>query len=65
MYTGYEADKDIVKEAQQLAQQHNVKLTLTNDPIESVNGANVVVTDTWISMGQEEEAKKRKIDFKG
>lgn len=65
LYTGYEADKDIVKEAQQLAQQHNVKLTLTNDPIESVNGANVVVTDTWISMGQEEEAKKRKIDFKG
>lgn len=62
---GYEADKDIVKEAQQLAQQHNVQLTLTNDPIESVRGANVVVTDTWISMGQEEEAKKRKIDFKG
>lgn len=62
---GYEADKDIVKEAQQLAQQHNVQLTFTNDPIESVRGANVVVTDTWISMGQEEEAKKRKIDFKG
>jgi ornithine carbamoyltransferase len=42
-----------------------VKLLLTTDPKESVKGAHVVVTDTWISMGQEEEAKKRKLDFAG
>jgi ornithine carbamoyltransferase len=42
-----------------------VKLVFTTDPKVSVKGANVIVTDTWISMGQEAEAKKRKLDFAG
>ena len=34
------------------AQQRGAKITLTRDPAEAVAGADVVVTDTWISMGQ-------------
>ncbi|RYP84519.1 hypothetical protein DL769_001178 [Monosporascus sp. CRB-8-3] len=34
-------------------------------PEEAVEGADVIVTDTWVSMGQEEEAKKRLRDFEG
>lgn len=41
------------------------RLFETNSPEEAVKGANVIVTDTWISMGQEEESKKRLKDFEG
>lgn len=51
--------------AKELAKKEGVKLMHTRDPIESVTGADVVVTDTWISMGQEEEASRRKKDFEG
>ncbi|MBW2975419.1 ornithine carbamoyltransferase [Candidatus Woesearchaeota archaeon] len=36
---------------------------LTKDPKEAVKGADVVYTDTWVSMGQEEEKKKRLKEF--
>lgn len=62
---GYSADTDILEQASRIAAENNVKLLLTSDPKEAVHSANVVVTDTWISMGQEEEAKKRKLDFEG
>ena len=41
------------------------KFELSNIPEEAVQDADVLVTDTWVSMGWEEEAKKRKADFKG
>jgi ornithine carbamoyltransferase len=62
---GYSANATIITEAKALAIQEGVKLMFTSDPKVAVAGANVVVTDTWISMGQEEEAKQRKIDFAG
>ncbi|MBT8396798.1 MAG: ornithine carbamoyltransferase [Gemmatimonadetes bacterium] len=34
-------------------------VTLTRDPLEAADGAKVITTDTWVSMGQEEEAKER------
>ncbi|KAG9043067.1 ornithine carbamoyltransferase, partial [Tulasnella sp. UAMH 9824] len=37
----------------------------TDDPSEAVKGADVVVTDTWISMGQEHEKAQRLKDFNG
>ncbi|EGN97492.1 hypothetical protein SERLA73DRAFT_184222 [Serpula lacrymans var. lacrymans S7.3] len=37
----------------------------TNNPLEAVHGADVVVTDTWISMGQEAEKEQRLRDFAG
>ena len=41
------------------------KIQWTDDPREAVQGADVVVTDTWISMGQEAEAAQRLQDFQG
>lgn len=41
------------------------KLSETNVPEEAVKDANILVTDTWVSMGQEEEAKKRMQAFSG
>jgi ornithine carbamoyltransferase len=41
------------------------KLTQTNIPEEAVKDADILVTDTWVSMGQEEEAKKRMKAFEG
>lgn len=39
------------------------KVSLCHDPIEAAQGANLVVTDVWASMGQEEEQLKREIAF--
>jgi len=36
-----------------------------DDPLEAVKGADVLYTDVWASMGQEEEAKARNVAFKG
>lgn len=38
-------------------------VTVTDDPVAAVDGADVVVTDTWISMGKEEEAEARRAIF--
>ncbi|TYZ67000.1 hypothetical protein PybrP1_003002 [[Pythium] brassicae (nom. inval.)] len=62
---GYEPDADVVEETKRLAKECGTHVLLTNDPIEAVTNANVVATDTWISMGQEEEAKSRKQQFSG
>jgi ornithine carbamoyltransferase len=42
------------------AKREGAKIELTDDPIEAVTGADCVVTDTWVSMGQQEEASRRK-----
>lgn len=52
---GYEPDKKVQKEAV----ANGLSLTITNDPIEGVCGADIVYTDTWTSMGQEKEHDKR------
>ena len=63
--TGYECLPDVVDTAKKLAIEHNVKLTFTTDPDEAASGADVIVTDTWVSMGQESEAAQKKKDFAG
>ncbi len=62
---GYACTPEIVAEARALAQTSGAKLLFTHDPAEAVGGADVVTTDTWISMGQEEEKAKRIRDFEG
>jgi ornithine carbamoyltransferase len=48
-----------------LCQQRASHIELTNDPREAVAGADMIVTDTWASMGQEEEREARIVDFQG
>jgi ornithine carbamoyltransferase len=51
---GYEADADFIAKAQAAGSQ----ITLTRDAAEAVAGADVVVTDTWVSMGQDHAHNK-------
>ncbi|OQR96071.1 hypothetical protein ACHHYP_17013 [Achlya hypogyna] len=62
---GYNAAPDVIAKCQKLAKAAGTRVVLTSDPIEAVKGAHVIATDTWVSMGQEEEAKKRIADFDG
>ncbi|HEV2575195.1 MAG TPA: ornithine carbamoyltransferase [Beijerinckiaceae bacterium] len=41
------------------AQRHHVRLQLTEDPFAAVTGVDAVITDCWVSMGDEEEARLR------
>ncbi|MBA4306587.1 MAG: ornithine carbamoyltransferase [Sphingopyxis sp.] len=51
---GYESDSQFIE----AAQATGAKITLTRDAAEAVAGADVVVTDTWVSMGQEHAHNK-------
>jgi ornithine carbamoyltransferase len=62
---GYEVDKAILKDALKIAKKSGAKITISNDPKKAIKGATVVTTDTWVSMGQEDEKEKRVKDFKG
>nr|WP_314398025.1 ornithine carbamoyltransferase [uncultured Campylobacter sp.] len=62
---GYEPDGEILNLAMKNAQISGAKIYLTHDAKEAVSGANVVTTDTWVSMGQEAEKEKRLKDFAG
>jgi ornithine carbamoyltransferase len=62
---GYECDDNVTKEALEFAKSSGAKIIISNDPKEAVAGADVVTTDTWVSMGQEDEKAKRIEDFQG
>jgi len=62
---GYEPDSKILKEALAIAQESGAVIKVMNDPKEAVKGATVVTTDTWTSMGQEDEKEERIKTFKG
>ncbi len=62
---GYEADAAIIAQAQQIAKASGALLHFTHDPKTAVRGATVVTTDTWASMGQEEEKEARLKIFEG
>ena len=60
---GYEPDEQIVYLAKQDALKHGASINITNNPVEAVKDADVVVTDVWASMGQEAEKAMRVRDF--
>jgi ornithine carbamoyltransferase len=62
---GYECDEAIVKDALEIAKESGAKITFGNDPKEAVKGCDVVTTDTWVSMGQEDEKEERVRVFDG
>ena len=61
---GYLPDEDIVAAAQQRAQEAGGSILVTTDANAALANADVVVTDTWISMGQEKETEMRLKLFK-
>ncbi|MDP3143563.1 MAG: ornithine carbamoyltransferase [Candidatus Omnitrophota bacterium] len=62
---GYEPNKEVVSGAKEVAKKTKATIELTNDPFAAVKDADVIYTDVWASMGQEDEAEKRKKDFAG
>ena len=62
---GYEVDSKILEDAYALAKISGAKIFVSNDPKEAIQGATVVTTDTWASLGQEDEKEERIIAFAG
>jgi len=62
---GYEVDGDVLQDALRMAKKSGAIITVSNDPKEAIHGATIVTTDTWASMGQEDEKEQRVKDFKG
>ncbi len=62
---GYEPRSEVVEMVDKFAVKSGSKVTLTDSPQEAVRNADVVYTDVWVSMGQEEEEEKRLRDFRG
>ncbi len=59
----YAPDAEVTRNAMEDAKLTGASITLLNDPVEAVKGADIVVTDTWASMGQEAEHEERKKIF--
>jgi ornithine carbamoyltransferase len=62
---GYEVDEAVLRDALEMAKSSGAVIKVMNDPKEAVRGATVVTTDTWASMGQEDEKEQRIKDFEG
>lgn len=56
---GYEPPGEVVKIAQDFAAKSGSEVKVTNGPFEAAQGADIIYTDVWTSMGQEEEIEER------
>jgi ornithine carbamoyltransferase len=56
---GYEPKKEIVKKALEEAKNSGSRIELTNNPRKAVENADIIYTDTFVSMGKEAEKRKR------
>jgi len=63
--SGYLPNAGVVARAQEIAAAQGGSVLVTTDATEAVAGADAVATDTWISMGQEDEKEQRIKDFAG
>lgn len=61
----YKCDDAVAENAKADFKASGKILTLTSDPIEAISNADVVYTDTWVSMGMEAEKAQRIKDFEG
>jgi len=62
---GFEPKGEMVAAARADAAETGAEISTTRDPSEAAAGAHVVYTDVWASMGQEDEAEKRRARFAG
>lgn len=60
---GYLPEPAVMSDAEAIAATTGGSVTIFIDPIKAVAGADVVVTDTWVSMGKEAEKTKRLVDL--
>lgn len=60
---GYQPDPAVVAVAKQFGEQTGANIEVVSDPKEAVQGADVIYTDVWASMGFEEEQKARELAF--
>ena len=61
---GYEPNDLVINRAKKIYKNKNL-LKITNDPITAVRGANVLYTDVWSSMGEENKKEEKDKDFNG
>ncbi len=61
---GYEPNPIVIKKAREIYKNENL-LKITNEPQNAVIGANVLYTDVWSSMGEENKKEEKDKDFKG
>ena len=61
---GYTPNPDVTAQAEGLAAVSGASLTITHDTVRALDGAHTVYTDVWASMGQEQEAPKRRKAFR-
>ena len=62
---GYEPEGSVIAKASALAIANGGSVSISNSPAEAITGADVVTTDTWVSMGQESEKQERLRAFAG
>ena len=62
---GYRPDEEITRRAEKLGEESGAAVRIGSDPREMAEGAHVLYTDVWTSMGQEEETKERLAAFQG
>jgi ornithine carbamoyltransferase len=60
---GYEPNQELWQKALSFANVTDSSLVITHSPTEAATAADAVYTDTWVSMGQEEESDRRKLEF--
>jgi len=60
---GYLPDPAIVSDAEKIAAQTGGSVLVTTDPAQAFQGADVIATDTWVSMGDEANASERALPF--
>ena len=59
---GHEPNAEIVQKAEKMASANGSRIELFNDPKKAVEGADIVYTDVWVSMGEEsQKAEKEKL----
>jgi ornithine carbamoyltransferase len=61
---GYEPDSFVIEKAREIYKNDNL-LKIINDPYSAVKGSNVLYTDVWSSMGEENQKKEKDSAFNG
>ena len=60
---GFEPNENVLNLARQEASKSSTEITITDDPLKAVQNADVLATDTFISIGKDEERKRREEIF--